>query len=90
MPTREALFEATRSRGIRDEESRPTIDAICNVFGGENGHFPVPPDRQDLRHRNGKIVALWVKGKTIQALASRFGLSESQIRKIVNGFVSRN
>ena len=56
---------------------------ITEMFAGQRIVFPKNPDSFDLENRNKRIHQEYEAGKPVPALVKQYGLSQSQIYKII-------
>ena len=61
-----------------------TADEICECFEGVRIYFTNGLSRSDLQKRNEAIRREWFAGETQAALAEKYDISYSQVKRIIN------
>ena len=71
------------ARAISQEQAQKAVEAVMAEYGGEIHAIPTGHWGR-LRSRNREIRALYQRGDLdILSIATRYGLSETQVRRIV-------
>lgn len=80
---RRVIEMAQRDGGFDDNMARTIETQVRGDWGGERHYIPRTSEERRIE-RDDKILALWEQGlRDTRILATRFGISERQVRRIV-------
>lgn len=73
-----------RLNRLRDALDPEDWETVVEMWGGRNIYVPVSGCDPEKKKRNSQITTAFFSGATVEELADRYDLSESQIRRIIN------
>lgn len=80
---RRVVEAAGREGGFSDNMARTIEEQVRDDWGGERHYIPYISEERRIE-RDDKILALWQQGlRDTKILATRFGISERQVRRKV-------
>lgn len=72
-------------RKFLDVLNTQDILALCEAFGGANAYIPKNDEVYNRVVRNREIREQYLRGARVAKLATRYGISESTVTRIVRG-----